>query len=91
MFPSWQAVEGDRFDEMARFHDGPLGRCPECGARVFLPCVACRCKLVAVNSTTRSNRESAFNLEGSSLQLKPDHHHRYETVRRNRRGLGEGL
>ncbi len=33
--------------EMFRhFHDGPFGRCPDCGRMVFLPCLACRTEKV---------------------------------------------
>ena len=70
--------------EYERFHTGKLGRCPLCGRKIFLPCLACLAEIhtgkLAV--ARRSKNESDFqNIE---LDLKGPELRRYESIRRQR-------
>ena len=78
-------ASGRRSDPVRRCDDefeeslGPLGSCPECGGRVYLPCRLCRVRSVAASRSARPRRVLAEDAP-SGLQLKEEHQRRYEEV-----------
>lgn len=65
------------WDAFRVFHDGPLRRCPACGRKVFLPCLACeteRCGKVA-------DPQDATEEELLRIELEGDRRRRYEYCR----------
>jgi hypothetical protein len=66
---------GDEFEEPL----GPLGRCPECGGRVYMPCRLCRVRNTAESSSSRPRRVLPDDAP-VGLQLKEEHQRRYEEV-----------
>lgn len=67
---------------IALFHRGPIGRCRTCGARVFLPCLACECRSTEAKQG-RPDNANAMSAGSASLafELKPRHRERYEAIR----------
>ncbi len=64
--------------EMFRhFHDGPFGRCPDCGRMVFLPCLACRTEKVG----TVADPAEVAEEEPMCVQLEGEQRQRYEYIR----------
>ena len=72
-----------RRKEFEIYHDGVLGRCPECGRLIMLPCLACQLK-ATVEDTLETTSE--FQLE---IELKGDDMERYQQIRayRDRHGV----
>ena len=64
------------------FHDGELGRCPECGRLIMLPCLACRLK----ERDKESNEQP--NEFGLALELRGLEEVRYRQVRIYRETYG---
>jgi transcriptional regulator with XRE-family HTH domain len=61
---------------------GPPVRCPGCGGLVYLPCVLCRARSYRPKAPHVAQRRGAKPLaESLSLNLRPEHHARYEEVR----------
>ncbi len=66
----------EEIERMRSFHDGPFGRCPDCGRMVFLPCLAC--------SVERFGRvrdpldESGDEADALRIQLEGEQRQRYE-------------
>jgi len=54
--PDYRALRRDRVDEFAA-PCGPFARCPTCGARVQMPCLACRVR--AFRESRRRSRRRA--------------------------------
>lgn len=82
---SREPAESDLIAQIAPFHDGPLGRCPTCGARVFLPCVACRC--IAAGDARRTPPETWDSEDDPSdvpFEFTPQQQTRYEEIRKLR-------
>jgi len=50
-----------RRKEYELYHDGVLGRCPECGRLIMLPCLACQVKESVIAFDIAD--ESVFELE----------------------------
>ncbi len=74
---------GKRYSEtemFRHFHGGSLGRCPECGRMVFLPCLACRTEQVGKSVDPLETAEAAEE-EPICVQLDGDLRQRYEYVR----------
>ena len=64
-------------ERMRMFHDGPFGRCPRCGRKVFLPCLACAVELEGdVNDPLDTAEEEPLRVE-----LDGDQRQRYEYCR----------
>jgi len=57
--PDYRALRRERVDEFAA-PSGPVTRCPTCGARVQMPCLACRVRALQ-ESRRRSRRECRFD------------------------------
>jgi len=57
--------------------EGELGRCPGCGRRVFLPCLACQVE----SAKTRRLLHDLGREIRLGLELKPEDHRRYLWVR----------
>jgi hypothetical protein len=69
--------------EMARFHDGEMGTCPECGRRIMLPCLACQVEPVG----RKQEDEEAALAAGDGLDIKlksKGERERYLKVKRHR-------
>jgi transcriptional regulator with XRE-family HTH domain len=66
---------------------GPAVRCPGCGNRVYMPCQLCRIlkriaeKRRATGLASATRRPVAETFEPLGLNLRPEHHARYEEVR----------
>ncbi|HBT76496.1 MAG TPA: hypothetical protein DEB39_06130 [Planctomycetaceae bacterium] len=71
---------GKRYSEtemFSHFHDGPFGRCPDCGRMVFLPCLAC---LTEQDGDVADPAETV-EAEPMCIHLDGDERQRYEYVR----------
>ena len=64
--PDYRARRRQRADDFVA-PSGPVCRCPTCGARVQMPCLACRVRAIR-ESRRRSRRESP---RGPSFWLAP--------------------
>ena len=81
---------GSREDEFP-VPSGPPARCPGCGAMVYLPCVLCRVQSKRRKGPRVIEQAATRGLEESpDLNLRPEHHARYEEVRRRRESETEG-
>ena len=54
--PDYRALRRERADDFVA-PTGPVARCPTCGARVQMPCLACRVRAIQ-ESRRRSQRQS---------------------------------
>ena len=64
---------------------GPQGRCPQCGAKVYMPCLACDVRHQARTSPRREHAQLSERLERAcELDLKEGHRRRYQRVREKR-------
>jgi hypothetical protein len=62
----------------------PAGRCPQCGAMVEFPCIACRARLALARAGRPRTRPAAPGDEGLRLMLIETQRVRYEEVRARR-------
>ena len=67
----------DRFAEEDEEPAGPPERCRNCGGMVYLPCRLCKARKTIAES--RRSRTGDRN-ETPELNLRPEHHARYEEV-----------
>ena len=59
---------------------GPPERCPDCGGKVYMPCLLCRARARRAAQSQHTARHWP-RLEGLvGLELKEEHHRRYEQV-----------
>lgn len=58
------------------YHDGPFGRCPHCGRKVFLPCLACETERGGDVSDPLDTAEE----EPMRVQLEGEYRQRYEYI-----------
>ncbi|MBN2024057.1 MAG: hypothetical protein JW809_14840 [Pirellulales bacterium] len=65
------------------WRDGPVKRCPACGARVHLPCEACRLK--AESGKRRAETRTPERIDPLQLELRLEHLVRYPEARRRMR------
>ena len=65
-------------EETAVVFSGPAVRCPGCGRKVHLPCMACRVASMPPCTTFATSEGE------TSLDLQGDHRRRYERIRRGR-------
>lgn len=65
--------------DVGQYHDGQLGRCPICGIRTYLPCVACVAQRALIDRAHCTNSEEIADL---GLDLNYHEFRRYRTVRR---------
>jgi len=57
--PDYRALRRERANDFVA-PTGPVARCPTCGARVQMPCLACRVRAIR-ESRRRSRRECPFD------------------------------
>ena len=65
--------------DVSQYHDGPLGRCPICGRRPYLPCIACVAESALIEQAHSTDSDEIADLE---LDLHYPEFRRYRTVRR---------
>ena len=65
--------------DVGLYHDGPLGRCPICGTRTYLPCIACMAQRALID---RAHCTDSEEIEDLALDLHYREFRRYRTVRR---------
>lgn len=71
--------------ERDQLHSGPIERCPKCGRRMVMPCLACLAATRNADlSRTRRGRDQGGFDPPLGLDLRDHHKARYETVRANR-------
>ncbi len=74
------------------FPQGPKGRCPECGAMVYLPCRLCLLKKRIVEQNRREGRPRDPRPGGIiALDLHGECRTRYEAIRAKRMRMGEWI
>jgi len=73
-----QESEKSRRRDFELYHDGVLGRCPECGRLIMLPCLACRIGEIEMDDPD-AVEESEFELELNEAERQ-----RYRQVRNHR-------
>jgi len=85
---SGQAVTQDesvnvRRKEFEIYHDGVLGRCPECGRLIMLPCLACQV------TASKENALETMAVSTLEIELHGEDMERYRRIRayRDRHGV----
>ncbi len=89
--PDYEALRRARQEEeelaLMQF-SGPPRRCPECGGKVYMPCLACRARRWAEkHQRNRPRLSSVGREEPLGLNLREEHRLRYERVRARRERL----
>jgi len=79
--PDYEAMRRSRQERETPTPSGPLRRCPECGARVQLPCVACHVRGRASDVPRLLQHARRLLDEPLGVNLKPQHQRRYEEIR----------
>jgi hypothetical protein len=83
--PDYAAIRQRRTDQQSDLPLGPLSRCDDCGATVYLPCRACATRAtMADRSAPQVFRLFMQKDEPVGLNLKAEDLARYEEVRRQR-------
>ena len=70
--------------EYERFHTGKLGRCPLCGRKIFLPCLACLAEIHTGKRAVAHRSQNESDFQDIELDLKGPELRRYESIRRQR-------
>ena len=85
--PDYEAIRRKRQEQKDPLPRGPLGRCPTCGGKVYMPCRLCQIReqLAAQPRSPRDVRP----VEPLSLELRGEALARYEAVHRLRMRQGE--
>jgi len=83
---SSQESEISRRKDYELFHDGTLGRCPECGRLIMLPCLACAVQESSDDDFGETIHESCHKLELHDSELE-----RYLRLRAYRERFGVPL
>jgi hypothetical protein len=69
---------------------GPPRRCPDCGALVLMPCLACALRRDAATAPGRQPHPRSGRLAGLlELDLRGEHRARYERIRARREAEGD--
>lgn len=83
---SLHEAETTRRKDYELFHEGVLGRCPECGRLIMLPCLACAVRETEMEFTEETPPDIGLGLELGAAEQK-----RYENIRKYRNQYGMSL
>jgi hypothetical protein len=70
--------------EYDRFHTGKLGRCPLCGRKIFLPCLACLAEIHTGKLAVARHSQNESDFQNIELDLRGPELRRYESICRQR-------
>ena len=88
--PDYAALRRQREAEAVTVRE-PKGRCPQCGAKVYMPCLACDVRHKARTSPRSEDAQLCEHLgRACELRLKKDHRRRYQRLCEERMQL-QGL
>ncbi|MEE8452458.1 MAG: hypothetical protein V3R99_11110 [Thermoguttaceae bacterium] len=83
--PDYETMRQQRKDEQRDPQTGPLRRCDDCGAMVYLPCRACATRATMADKSAPQIFRLFMQLdEPVGLNLRGEDRTRYEEVRRQR-------
>jgi hypothetical protein len=88
--PDYEALRRRRQEQEPPKRTGPPQRCPDCGAMVLMPCLACELKRDARGAPGRRPGPRSGYPDGLlELDLRGEHRARYERVRARREAEAE--
>lgn len=58
--PDYEAIRAEQESDVTPLFSGPIERCPTCGGRVYMPCIACHVRQFSAAELTPADVPATF-------------------------------